>query len=127
MKNFLIRMGVLALSLIALNAGPVYQHMSKGIKTTPLEVRIPFTEEKSNEEFLITFIIQCTLGVYGFVGYFSMEVGMELMFGVVNITPILIKHEFRKLDEKIKNNLFNRIQASVIFKNIVQQMMDVDE
>lgn len=67
------------------------------------------------------------MGVYGTIGYFGMEIAMELFVGVMTISPKLIELEFQKLVKNIENNSINELQSRIIFRNIVQQITDIDE
>lgn len=127
MKNFSIRMIIITLSVVAMNIGATYAFLFKGIKTTVVDVRIPFTEERSYEEFFGNIVVHLWMGIYGTFGYLALEIGMELLVGVVAMAPRLVEYEFRKLDKNIKKNRFNELQKRLTFRNIVQQIMDVDE
>lgn len=128
MKSFRLRITIILLSICTLNAGPMYEQIFKGAEaSTALEIRIPFVAEKSLAEYFIISVYQIPIAVNGIYGYTAMEVAMELIFGVLKVSPILIKHEFQKFDEKINQNIFTKMQTLVTLRNIVQQIMDTDE
>lgn len=56
-----------------------------------------------------------------------LQVAMELVFGIIIVSPILIKHELHNLDENIGRKHLTRRQTHSIFRNIVQQIMDTYE
>lgn len=103
-----------------------YATIALGIKTTSVEVKIPLTKEKSNYEFGMNYVLQTIIAAYGFFGYICMETAMELIMLAVASSPKLIKFEFQKMDTKIEKGLLNPLQVLFTFRNIVQQVMDVD-
>lgn len=126
-KNFLIRIVIISSSLAAVSSGPIHAYFFKGIKTTIIEVRIPYTDENSNGEFFGNMLVHMCISIYGSLGFVGMEIAMEIFIGVISIGPKLVAYEFRKMDENIKENLFTKLQFRLTFRNIVQQITDVDE
>lgn len=127
MRNFLMRMIIIALSIVAMNIGATHAFLFKGIKTTVIDVKIPYTEEESYEEFFGNIVIHMWMGIYGGLSLLALEVGMEVFIGIVAIAPKLVASEFRKLEKEIANNRLNKLQAKLTFQNIIQQIMDIDE
>lgn len=126
-KKFISRF-VIMFSIFAIAITKIYYvTIFMGIKTTTTEVKIPFIEEKSNDDFLANIILQTILSSYGLFGFIAMEVGMELNALVVAISSKLIKFEFNKLDEWIERAKLSPMQLCTSLRNIVQQVMDVDK
>lgn len=118
----------IAVSVVAMNIGATHAFLFKGIKTTVIDVRIPFTEEKSYEEFFGNIFIHLWMGIYGTTALLAMEIAMEIIVGVIIMAPKLVELEFQKLDKKIKMKQFNeQLQMRLTFRNIIQQIMDIDE
>lgn len=74
MKNFLIRISIIALTSVNIYTGPAYEYFSKDVRATPFEFRIPFTEEKSYEEYRATFLMQLPLAPFAILLFIIMEV-----------------------------------------------------
>lgn len=126
-KNFAFRMIITSLGVFAMNAELWYAFFVKHIVATSLDVRVPFTQERSNAEFLGNIMIHVSYLIYGSLGFVGMEIGLELFVGVVSVTPQLIAYEFRKLADQIEANKFTNLQTRVTFRNIVMQIMDIDK
>lgn len=126
-KSFLTRMLIITMTVVCVNLRACYALFVQGIKTTVIEVRVPFTVERSYGEFLGNFMIHMSMATYGTLAYVGLEIAMELLIGVVFIAPKLIEHEFQKLNKNISENRFTSMQSRFTFRNIVQQIMDVDK
>lgn len=126
-KRFLIRIVITTICLIAMTYGPTYAFFIQNIPATGFDLRLPFTDEKSNEEFFGILMFQFILATYGALGLVGMEIAMELFVGMISIVPTLLEYEFRKMDEKIAKNEFNVLELRLTFRNIVQQIMDTDK
>lgn len=127
MRSFMLRFMIMLTTFTIGYTKMNYATIVMGIKTTMLEVKIPFTEEKSNEEFLANYVLQTIIASFGFFGYFGMEIAMELMVIAIAISPKLITFEFQKLIEVIENGQLTPSQVCFTFRNIVQQVMDIDK
>lgn len=90
-------------------------------------MKIPYTEEKSYEEFFGNIVIHMWMGIYGGLSLVALEVGMEIFFGIVSIAPKLVAAELRKLEKDVSDDNLTKFDARLTFRNIVQQIMDVDE
>lgn len=126
-KNSIIRMIITSICVVAMTSGPSYALFIQHVKATGLDVRVPFTDERSSEEFIISISVQLCLGVYGIVGLLGMEIMMEIFVGFVMIAPKLIEYEIEKMNKKIAEKHFKKLHVRLIFRNIVQQIMDADE
>lgn len=84
MKSFLIKMAMMILSAVAVCFGPTRVYILYGIKTTTWEVRIPFTEPKSDAEFLGNILLHFNLILHGIFGYIGIEVWMSLVENTIN-------------------------------------------
>lgn len=126
MKNFMSRMslmfGVFSIGLFKMHYAMIFM----GIKTTSVEVKLPFIEENSNNEFALNYLFQTIVFSFGLCVFFVVETSMELCMLVIAISPKLIAFEFRKMDENIEKGQSNPLQVHFTFRNIVQQVMDMD-
>lgn len=126
LKNFIIRLIITTFGVFAMNIGLWYAFFVKHIVATSLDVRVPFTEERSYGEFYVNISIHLSYLVCGSLGFVGMEIALELFMGVVSISPKLMEFKFRKLADKIEEKTFTELQTRVTFRNIVQQIMDID-
>lgn len=91
MKNFLVRIGVSALCAIVVTLGPSYVFFIQHVRTTGLDVRVPFTDEKSYEEFVVSLIFQgmirsgCVSGNRGRNGNFCWSCGHHTATGSLRV------------------------------------------
>lgn len=69
MKRYLVKMAMMALGYNIALSGEVFACLFTGVWTTTIEAKIPFTEEKSNEEFLVNLILQSIVTVHGGLSY----------------------------------------------------------
>lgn len=127
MKNFAIRLIITTLGVFAMNYGSWHAFFIEHIVATSLDCRVPFTGERSYGEFYVNIAIHSSYLVCGSLGFVGMEIALELFTGVVAIAPKLIALEFRKLANKIEEKTFTELQIRVTYRNIVQQIMDIDE
>lgn len=125
-KNFVRRFMIMC---VAFSIGYIkvnYTTVFMGIRKTAVDVKIPFIEKNSNEEFTLNYIAQTGIHIWGFFGFLCMEMAMEIVVLPVAITPKLINFEFRKLDEQMEERQLIRLEVCVRIRNIVQQAMDID-
>lgn len=127
MKEYGIRMMMINLSLAASQIGPIFMYISYGIKTTTTNVRIPFTEPKSDVEFIVNLILQSFIGLHGGIAYLGIEAWMSLIQNIVNISPALFKLGMKRLCEQYKSKSISELQLRSNFRNLVQQSTDADE
>lgn len=73
MKHFICKISIILGSMTVALIWPTYQFFSHGIRTTALQVKLPFIEEKSSAEFLGNFILQCIILGHGLLGYVGLE------------------------------------------------------
>lgn len=126
MRSFISRFMIMFCTFAVGICRLIYTNVFLGIKTTTTEFKMPFTEEKSDIEFTLNFLIQTVLIAYGLFGYIGMESAMEVAVVCVNTASQAIKYEFQKLDANIALRRFNDVQERLTFRNIVQQIMDAD-
>lgn len=108
-------------------AATIYAYFVYGIKSTTVEVKIPFTDEKSNIEFIINMILQFTIFIHGFFIYLGIETIMDIFQNVAQFSPILIKSRLKQLEEMNEKGELSEAQVYHMFKDIVKQALDCDK
>lgn len=68
-KNYLTRIGIMALCLCAVEMSQIYKYITDGTKITITMLRIPYTEEAGMAEFICNYVLQCIIAFHGFPGY----------------------------------------------------------
>lgn len=126
MKSFLVKMTLMTLSAFVAGFGPIRAYVLYGIRTTTLEVRIPFTEPKSNAEFLGNLLLQFIVLFHGILGYVGAEVWMSLVENIVSISPALFKLEMKRLCEEYKTKATSVLELHSRFRHLVVQSLDAD-
>lgn len=126
MRSFIIKIIIILIAIEICLSGPLNSYMIHGIKTTALELRVPFTEARSDEEWLVNFILMIALGVHGLNQYLGIEVIMTLFGNIVTLTPKLAKHELQQLADDWKTKSISKIQLNLRFRNVIQQSFDID-
>lgn len=124
-KRFAIKFLTIAFGGCAAVSGPVYVYITDGIKTSITDLRIPFTEEGSNAEFVVNLIYQFNIFSHGILLYTGLEVMISIFENVIILSPQLIKHELKKLNAKQNSKEFTDQQVHDCFKNIVKRTIDV--
>lgn len=127
MRSFTIRMVVMLGAFIFGMIRLLYANIFLGIKTTVTELKIPFIEAHSDDEFAINFVLQSLMLLYALLGYIGMEVAMELTILPGYATPKLVEHEFKKFDKMVEKSCSDEMQVRLTFRNILLQMMDYDK
>lgn len=127
MRRFIIKMTNIFLSFSCAMVGPTYGYFYLGVKTTTVEVRIPFTEENSDAEFIGGIILQSVIAFHGILMYIGAEVLMALFENVQMISPELIKHELKQLCKEYEDKSITDTELRIRIKNIVEQSLDIDK
>ena len=58
---------------------PAYAYFNQGVRTTPIEARIPLTEPKSNAEFKCCFLLRGIDGLQGWLSYIGMDCFLSIL------------------------------------------------
>lgn len=62
MRGFITKMLSMTLAFITgTTFGPLHAYFSSGIKSTTVDARVPFTEERSDAEFAVNFLLMVTV------------------------------------------------------------------
>ncbi|XP_031619257.1 uncharacterized protein LOC116338265 [Contarinia nasturtii] len=126
-KNVLFRISLVFLSFAFIELSLIYKYITDGTKSTMTQLRIPFTEENSNAEYIGNTLIQTSIGFHGFPGFIIMEIALEAFLGCIMIAPKLIEHEFEKMNDIIEKQKYNKLQVIGAFKYTMSLSMDAEE
>ncbi|XP_055298571.1 uncharacterized protein LOC129566554 [Sitodiplosis mosellana] len=126
MRNFLIKLALLIFGVQCGIWGPIYVYFSAGLKTTTIEVKFPFTEEKSNAEYAMNMLLQWIgFGTGGLI-FFGIEVAMQIIGNVVTVSSKLIRNRLKELDKKIEENMLSELELRFVFKDITKEILDYE-
>lgn len=126
MQSFIIKMIIIFIAIEISLSGPLNEYILYGIKTTAMELRVPFTEAGSDEEWAVNLILMTILGCHGLNQYIGIEIIMSLFGNIVTLSPKLAKHELQQLVNQYQRKSITRIQLHFRFRNVVQQSFDID-
>lgn len=79
MKQYITKMTCLYSSYLLCMIGPAYAMVKHGLRSTFVETRIPFTEPKSDAEFMVNSLLQSAIGTYGMITYLGLECFLSLI------------------------------------------------
>lgn len=127
MKHFICKISIILSSMTVALIWPTYQVFSHGIRTTALQVKLPFIEEKSNAEFLGDFILQCIILGHGLLGYVGLEVGIETPTDFILISQKLLEYRLKKMDDQQEIEPLTHSQLFSVLRNVVQRIHDYDK
>lgn len=126
-RKFFTKITIIFLSFCATMIGPAHAYIYHGVKSTITELKFPFIEEKSNDEFIGNVAVQIGIGGIGLLAYTGIEIAVGLLDDVASISPKLVKNELKKFDALVKSKRLNELQIQYIFRNIVKQTLNSDE
>lgn len=127
MKNFITKISLMFFGFTIAMTGPTYSYLFNGIRTTTIEVRIPFTEERSYVEFMINIIIQMLYAIPGGLHYIGLEIMLDLFRNVISIAPKLVHYRLKKVIDDFSENRISEPQLRFVFKDIMKQSIDTDK
>lgn len=119
-KRFLFKTAMLTISATIAAMWPTYQTLSQEIKITALALRIPHVDNNSYAEFFGNILLECNILGHGFLGYFSIEVGMDIISDFVTISQKLLKYRLKQLFTQ--DGKYPSTVAVVKLRNIVQHL-----
>lgn len=127
MKQFISKIAGIFISITFAAIGPAYAYFWHGIHSTFTEARIPFTEPKSNAEFMGNFLFQNVTSVHGAIAYVGLEVFLSILENAVTITPRLIENDLVHTIKLYEKKSTTQLQLNVKIGNIVRQSIDADK
>lgn len=104
---------------------PTYQSLSQENKITALELRFPYVEKNSYAEFFGNIFIECNIFGHGFLGVFSIEVGMDIISDFVTLSPKLLKYHLQKLFCEDGKKPSAEVNAEL--RNVIQHLNEFNE
>lgn len=106
--------------------GPVHAYYYHGIKSSTIDVKIPFVED-SNTEFMINITAQFIIFFHGCMVYTGLEIAMDIFKDFAKISPKLIKLRLDELCKMIEIGELSEAKNYFTFKDIVKQTIDCDK
>lgn len=85
MNRYITNMGGMYAGYCFALMGPAHAFLFRGVRSTFMETRIPFTESKSNAEFAGNFILQTIIGSHGMIAYIGFQ-GFITLIGTLTLT-----------------------------------------
>lgn len=127
MKKFIVKEISICSSFAAASLRPLNEYLVYGIRTTPIELHFPFTEPKSNAEFIGNFLLLVVLSVHGFLVYIGLECFLSLLENAVTITPRLIKSDLMHMTQLYEKKSITEKELQMKIVNITKQCIDADK
>ena len=124
MRRFIQKMLAMFVGYLFGMIGPAHAYFVDGIRSTVIEARIPFTEPKSNAEFMCNLLLQSIIGVHGGLAYIAMECFLMILENVVTITPKLIESDLVHTIQAYEKKSITELELNLRIKNIVEQSME---
>lgn len=119
-RNFFRKTAVLCASASIAGMWPTFQSLFQKTKITALEVKFPYTSEKSNAEFIGNMLLECNIFTHGFLGVFAVEVGMDISDDFITLSRKLLNYRLQQLsDQRVKKS---SAQLSSELRMIVQNL-----
>lgn len=103
--------------------GPVYYFITQGIKSTTIEVKIPFIPDEEDVQYSVNMLLQFGVLFHGIFIYMGIETVMTLFENVVNVTPYLIKSRLNKLNKMHEVKELSELQVRFTFLDVTKQML----
>lgn len=124
-QSFSHKMAILTASAAIGVIWPSYQSLTDEIKITALQLKMPSVEENSFAEFAGNILLECNILAHGFLGYLSIEVGMDIVTDYVAISRNLLEYRLKKMFREFEQNE----SANIIhmLRDIVQRLKECDE
>lgn len=126
-KRFAVKYLIMIVSAFAAISGSTYVYNTSKIKTSMTDLRIPFTKEDSNAEFILNLIFQFNIFLHGSTVYIGLEVLVTIFENVMTVSPELLRFELQKLSVKQEKKKLSDQQMFIYFKNITKQALDIQK
>lgn len=126
MRSYTIKMAIIFTSVMFMAIGPALAYINHGMLLTIIEARIPFTEPKSNAEFICNLIVQCVIG-QGIFLYVGLELCASMLESTVTIKPQLIRSDLVHTIQQYEEKSITDLELHAKIGNIVKQSNDADK
>lgn len=126
MRRFLTKTAFMLIGFLVAISGPVHAFIFDGIRTTTVEVAIPFVKEKSWTEFSVNIFLQSLYATHGAFFVLGSELTMEMFSNNIVISPRLIEHKLRKIISAKTENCMTPAQLDFAFVDMVRQCGDAN-
>lgn len=127
MRNFIQNVALVVFGFSVAIIGPIYSYFFQNIRSTTIEVRVPFTEANSDEEFVCNLTFMALVGILGAPLYIGLEVMMSTFRDIIVISPKLVEHRIKSLIADYLDGHLSDAQLRFAFTDAIKQSMDADE
>lgn len=124
-KSFLCKMAILTTSASVAVTWASYQSFTEDVKVTAIQLKLPFVEENSYSEFIGNILIECNILGHGYLGYLSIEVGMDIVTDFVSISRKLLQYRLKNMIQE--HQLMSSADTISSLGNIVQNLRNYDK
>lgn len=107
--------------------GPAYTFFEHGIKSTIIEVHMPFCAPKSNVEFIGNLLIQSIFATHALLIYVALEIHYSLFQNTVTIAPKLIKNQLDTVIQSYRDKSISETELYWTVKQIAKKSIDMDK
>lgn len=105
--------------------GPTYVFITKRIRTTTTDLKMPFIDENSPYQFTLNFALQFVFSGHGGFIFYGIEITVIILENAIRAAPKLIQHELLELIYEYKQNAISKTQLRSAFRNTIIQCADV--
>lgn len=126
-RSFFYKMTIILISIFFAAFWPSFQTFSHQDKITTFKLKFPHINENSYSEFVANILFECNVCVYGFLGYVSIEVGMDIVTDFILISRKLLRYRLRKLLNRYKEKPCTDFETISTLRNIVEHLREFDK
>lgn len=126
-RAFFHKMTLICISIFFAVIWPSFQSLSHENKITTFKLKFPYINENSYSEFGANIFFECNVLVYGFLGYVSIEVGMDIVTDFIVISRTLLEYRLKKLLNRYKKKLCNDFETTATLRSIVENLREFDK
>lgn len=123
-KSFIYKMAMTITSLAGAAVWPAYQAFKQRSKVETVGLKVPFTEENSDEEVFINLLVLGNVIGHGFFGYMANEIGLSIADNYVAISPQILEFNLQKffIEYKKKKKQFTDVKICEALRNTIQDI-----
>lgn len=103
-----------------------YLYFFEGIRSTILGFKLPFSNEDSENGFLLNNLFQCPFVLVGLIACSVVEISAALIINVIASTPSLIHFDLEELETELIFNGFN-LMAKARLRNVFVKIQDYEK
>lgn len=127
MSKLLIKAMLLAFGACGAVFPPIYSSFAMGVKTTTIEAKLPFINDKSMTEFYINCALELIVFFHGTLIYLGSECTTTIFENFTAVSTKLIENELLEIDsDNSEPREMSKLQLRSLFRNILLQARDFD-